>query len=161
MSDTDVYTLIEARCQDLIQALPHFATASVGLGDPRALDSGAPPYVFLTPGSFNKPRLSPRSVQATYMVDVALVVRHHHDGTEWTNLKAYRYDITNMAEKYPTLNTLVSVGLGYQVTFADIVSGARPYAMPPMTSGAASEWLVQEMTWQVEVVTVIDGGEYG
>ena len=161
MSDTDVYTLIEARAQDLIQALSEFASASVLLGDPRGLDSGAPPYVFLTAGPLVKPRLSPRSVDASYDIDLALVVRHHHDGTEWTNLKSNRYALTNMAEKYPTMNKLVSVALGYQVVFADIARGDRPYSLPPEHDGGLSQWLIQEMTWTVQVVTVIDGGEYG
>jgi len=161
MSDTDVYSLIEARAQTLIQALSEFASASVLLGDPRGLDSGAPPYAFLTAGSFVKPRLSPQSVEATYDIDLALVVRHHHDGTEWTNLKSYRYALTNMAEKYPSMNSLTSVALGYQITFADITRGARPYALPSEHPGGASQWLIQEMTWQVKVIAVIDGGEYG
>jgi len=161
VSDTDVYTLIEARAQDLIQALSEFASASVLLGDPRGLDSGAPPYAFLTAGSFVKPRLSPQSVEATYNIDLALVVRHNHDGTEWTSLKANRYALTNMAEKYPTLNVLVSTALGYQVAFADITRGDRPYSLPPEHEGGLSQWLIQEMTWTVKVITVIDGGEYG
>lgn len=161
MSDTDVYTLIEARAQTLIQALSEFASASVLLGDPRGLDSGAPPYAFLTAGGFVKPRLSPQSVEASYDIDLALVVRHHHNGTEWTNLKNNRYALTNMAEKYPTMNALVSEALGYQVVFADITRGARPYSLPPEHEGGLSQWLIQEMTWAVKFITVIDGGEYG
>jgi hypothetical protein len=163
MSDIDVYSIIEAAAQTLLRTVDTFTDASIVRGDLRVLESGKPPYIFLTPGPAPETLWGPRIKNVYFHTDIIIAAIHHHNGDEVTNIRNYRYLVQNLFRKYPWLNDTTDIDNGYQIVLAQYELRDRPYSYPPPDEerGIESTWLLQEGVLVTDTLVLVEGGDYG